>query len=479
MRNLYVRYYTIVGLPYNDVGHELETYYDEVSRGRHTLTLFPDYDCPYDACAVTAYDDQRGKVGHVCHRDREDVWLRLKSTPDEMMTVEVNKVDRQHNVLVVKIDGDNVTSTATHPLPEKLEQWRYTGPKLKKNHQFKVIDIMQMRIVELLDRYDRLSATENALLDNQLKRYIDEAVVDLSGELLTATARLHDRLLAADASRFAEVARQLMMLPTLRRCGMVPGGKVYALWAEILSMKHAQLLLPELHSYDPVEVERQLYRFPEGLYEVWRTCPSQFLIRLSYLNLPRKVLGHLVSGLLFVALCSRVDAGQPLGKETLLAPPDALTEKGALASMASLSTTDIAVPATSAPCAREATTAAVSVASSPPVRPVTAEAAEVNRLIAVALQSPSLFWAASAWTVVYCYARDHLSPLLSMAEFERMASRSCQSVRFPYPCKEGVVRNTLRHNGYMTDKISNWKEDKKNKRVFILLRELRKQMPSR
>ena len=99
-----------------------------------------------------------------------------------------------------------------------------------------------------------------------------------------------------------------------------------------------------------------------------------------------------------------------------------------------------------------------------------------QRLAKVVSDGKLLFWAASAWAVVYCVARDCCGYEGTVSEFERKAETMNLPMRFDYPCSEGKVQRTISNHPYMRLHIDKWKENEASIREIVLMEFLRKNL---
>lgn len=88
------------------------------------------------------------------------------------------------------------------------------------------------------------------------------------------------------------------------------------------------------------------------------------------------------------------------------------------------------------------------------------------------VQSQSLFWAQSAWAVVYCVCRDHLGMADNMTEFERYIKSLPFTQKLSYECPDGTIQSTLKNNTYMRYPIAKWAENGAKERVLLLAENL-------
>ncbi len=106
-----------------------------------------------------------------------------------------------------------------------------------------------------------------------------------------------------------------------------------------------------------------------------------------------------------------------------------------------------------------------------------AEAGDVFTRVKKAVTEGSLlFWASSAWAVVYCVARDCCGYEGTVSEFERKAETMNLPMRFDYPCSEGKVQRTISNHPYMRLHIDKWKENEASIREIVLMEFLRKNL---
>ena len=99
-----------------------------------------------------------------------------------------------------------------------------------------------------------------------------------------------------------------------------------------------------------------------------------------------------------------------------------------------------------------------------------------HRLAEVVGDGKLLFWAASAWAVVYGVARDCCGYEGTVSEFERKAENMNLPMRFDYPCSEGKVQRTISNHPYMRLHTDKWKENGASVREIVLMEFLRKNL---
>ena len=85
-----------------------------------------------------------------------------------------------------------------------------------------------------------------------------------------------------------------------------------------------------------------------------------------------------------------------------------------------------------------------------------------------------LFWAASAWAVVYGVVRDCHSYEGSVSDVERKALTLDLPKTFEYGCSAGKVQRTISNHPYMRLHIDKWKENGASVREIVLMEFLRK-----
>jgi hypothetical protein len=84
-----------------------------------------------------------------------------------------------------------------------------------------------------------------------------------------------------------------------------------------------------------------------------------------------------------------------------------------------------------------------------------------------------LFWAASAWAVVYGVVRDCHGYEGSVIDFERKAIALDLPPTFDHYCSVGKVQRTISNHPYMRLHIDKWKENGASVREIVLMDFLR------
>lgn len=100
----------------------------------------------------------------------------------------------------------------------------------------------------------------------------------------------------------------------------------------------------------------------------------------------------------------------------------------------------------------------------------------MKRLSKAVAEGSLLFWAASAWAVVYGVVRDHCGYEGSVSDFERKAENMNLPQCFEHPCSAGKVQRTISNHPYMRLHIDKWKENGASTRVIVLMEFLRKNL---
>ena len=88
----------------------------------------------------------------------------------------------------------------------------------------------------------------------------------------------------------------------------------------------------------------------------------------------------------------------------------------------------------------------------------------------------SLFWAQSAWAVVYCVWRDHLRMGDNMSEFERMVEE-LPFTKKVVECPAGTVRKAVMRNEFMNYPLHRWPEGRASKLAEKLVEKLDGEAP--
>ena len=91
------------------------------------------------------------------------------------------------------------------------------------------------------------------------------------------------------------------------------------------------------------------------------------------------------------------------------------------------------------------------------------------RVEQAAIDGASLFWAASAWTVVYGILRDCCDYQESVIDFERAAGRLKLTPGFEHRCGVGKVQRTFSNHPYMRLHVNKWEENGAAQRELMLL----------
>ena len=97
----------------------------------------------------------------------------------------------------------------------------------------------------------------------------------------------------------------------------------------------------------------------------------------------------------------------------------------------------------------------------------------MQRLAKAVAEGAHLFWAASAWAVVYGVVRDCHGYEGSVIDFERKAIALDLPPTFDHCCSVGKVQRTISNHPYMRLHIDKWKENGASVREIVLMDFLR------
>lgn len=82
----------------------------------------------------------------------------------------------------------------------------------------------------------------------------------------------------------------------------------------------------------------------------------------------------------------------------------------------------------------------------------------LERVCQAARAGAHLFWAGSAWAVVYCVLRDCFDYTDTVSEFERNAAKFDLPDSFEHRCGAGKVQRTISNHPYMRLDVNKWKD---------------------
>lgn len=88
------------------------------------------------------------------------------------------------------------------------------------------------------------------------------------------------------------------------------------------------------------------------------------------------------------------------------------------------------------------------------------------------VENQSMFWAQSAWAVVFCVCRDYLGMSDNMTEFERYIKGLPFTQQLAYECPDGTIQKALGNNPYMKLPIEKWKANGGKERALVLAQKL-------
>ena len=108
------------------------------------------------------------------------------------------------------------------------------------------------------------------------------------------------------------------------------------------------------------------------------------------------------------------------------------------------------------------------------VAPVKEEKPQVtDEQMANAIQkNQAMFWAQSAWAVLFCVCRDHLGMTHTMTEMEHYIKGLPFTQALAFECPEGTIQKTLSNNTYMKLPIDKWKANGGKERAILLAEKL-------
>ncbi len=287
----------IVALPYYEVGGCLDEFYSE-AEGRE-MTLLPEPTNKFDVLAIRAHDWQGRHTGYVSTCDLQKAWHMLKSGLCSLRG-RIKKVDTEHKSVLFECCADTVGEEPELYSQREFLNWSYSGPLLEPTSEMLTLDYMTEEIGARLDESKRWTKQQKEDFAKLMERFLELSEYDLSSEMADYKLRLYLRLIASKGKLFRSLADELRL--SVGRTGRdTHCGDVLNYWLKYMMASEVKRRFEmEEDKYNEVQVMRELAEFPQSLYETWLESREQFVLKVLYLHIPRKVLWQLVSGIAFI-----------------------------------------------------------------------------------------------------------------------------------------------------------------------------------
>ncbi len=288
----------IVGLPYYDVGIDLDEFFDKIGDDAR-LTLRPEPNNPVDALAIRAYDTTGRHVGYVAQPDKPLAWSLLRLLGRKSLRGRATEVNREHRCIIFGCEAEPVTTILSIYPKEEFTAWAYSGPLIPMTDEMGRLEYMRDEIADRLEAGEVKTAKERETFMALVERFCETSKFDISGDMSDYRRRLARQLQEHDMS---ELSRRLK-----REDGHAGresiGGEVLDYWMRVLTEPSVTRgMLESRKRYDRRAIVEELKCFPQGLYTTWCEAPRLFVSRALYLHIPREVLWRLASGIVFAEL---------------------------------------------------------------------------------------------------------------------------------------------------------------------------------
>lgn len=288
----------IVGLPYSDVGIDLDEFFDKIGDDAR-LTLRPEPNNPVDALAIRAYDTTGRHVGYVAQCDKPLAWSLLRLLGRKSLRGRAAEVNREHRCVTFECEAEPVTTILSIYPKEEFTAWAYSGPLIPTTDEMGRLEYMMDEIADRLEADEVRTAKERETFMALVERFCETSKFDISGDMSDYRRRLARQLQEHD---MAELSRRLK-----REDGHAGresiGGEVLDYWIRVLTEPSVTRgMLESRRRYDRRAIVEELEGFPQGLYTTWCEAPELFVSRALYMHIPREVLWRLVSGIVFAEL---------------------------------------------------------------------------------------------------------------------------------------------------------------------------------
>ena len=363
----------IVGLTHNDV-KSCEVQYAKEAVGK-TLCLVPDDANPFDLLAVKAYEGQKS-IGFVSALEAEDVRAAIIASGDSSLRTRCVACDSKEEngktglylevKALVDATDEEIEQARIKIYDDRMyEDWCYTGPIYTIDKLVRFSDSTLMlegvinRIIKIQKQLVGRNAGENGqagkLAEEQDEEQDGEMMAMLQGELDEDLKEARERLVAFLENQRSDYSREMTQARNrlLKKLGQIKDDELQKLRAVLLtemgfitSSKYRESAAKSFFIDTPIaikekpngaydykdqieEIERQLGAFPFNLYRVFKADPVDFLRRVFYKRVPRKMMLQLLSGIVLMIKSGRVDDVKQWGKHGNAASLEALKAVGA------------------------------------------------------------------------------------------------------------------------------------------------------
>ena len=358
----------IVGLTHNDV-KSCEVQYAKEAVGK-TLCLVPDDANPFDLLAVKAYEGQKS-IGFVSALEAEDVRAAIIASGDSSLRTRCVACDSKEEngktglylevKALVDATDEEIEQARIKIYDDRMyEDWCYTGPIYTIDKLVRFSDSTLMlegvinRIIKIQKQLVGMDAGKNGqagkLAGKQAEELDGEMMAMLQEELDEDLKEARERLVAFLENQRSDYSREMTQARNrlLKKLGLIKDDELQKLRAVLLtemgfitSSKYRESAAKSFFIDTPIaikgkpngaydyadqidEIERQLGAFPFNLYRMFKADPVDFLRRVFYKRVPRKMMLQLLSGIILLIKSGRVNDVKQWGKHGDAASLEAL-----------------------------------------------------------------------------------------------------------------------------------------------------------
>ena len=306
----------IVALPHWELKDCLNEFYAEAMG--QSITLMQDIANDVDDKAVIAYDWLGRHIGFVTRSERLMALEMLLQQGKNSLHAVVREMDTEHHALYVEVESDWDGKMYGLPLNNDYENWHYTGPRMKPTREMYNLHYMMS---EIMYRLNDDEIKDRVGFKGLMQRFCKFTKLDVTAEMADYRNQLKAKLRDKGLDDFAKMVE----LENGHAGRESSNGDVKDYWLNMLtSQGRGSKLYAEREKHSVAEIERQLMEFPDNLYNTWVNNRDQFVSKVYYMHIPKKVLWGFLSGIAFVEM---MRGGNQVASATIEEEKDHFTEE--------------------------------------------------------------------------------------------------------------------------------------------------------
>lgn len=266
---------------------------------------------PFAVAAWAWIGDDPKKIGFVRSEDRGLAYRLLMACGSKRLVTKVTKIIGDQGTFIVGVSDITPVSEDALELVPKWEEWTTKVPPMSIPDDFDKEDFAFDEVKSLLQKG---MDVDKDLLRKRLESYIKLSNFDISLE-----TRKHREFIKTalrerkDADEWKD-ERSELRCQSGQMGNSTSGGQIWKVWIGFIKYPNFTYAFKTGKMPTKDEVEADLINFPLDMWNTWENSQNQFVSRLYYACIPRKVLWRFISALAYHEMLTSTTATMMLLK---------------------------------------------------------------------------------------------------------------------------------------------------------------------